>query len=129
MPAAYTLDEFNKIVESQNYKENFGDCTPASVNVDTYKLPDDDKYVLPVIETQLGLYSVDRIERLPDTVIKENLLIYPYRVHGTLVKPSAVYNSYPQMLKQLAKTCNLAIDNIPDWNALIREYESELEKE
>lgn len=129
MPAAYTLDEFNKIVESQNYKENFGDCTPTSVNTDIYKLPDDNKYVLPVIETQLGLYSVDRVERLPDTVIKENLLIYPYRVHGTLAKPSAVYNSYPQMLKQLAKTCNLAIDNIPDWNALIREYENELEKE
>ena len=123
MPAAYTLDNFMEIVESENFKEQYGEVIDVSTIVpDNYKLPNEDYYILPVIETQLGLYLTKSVDRLPDSVVKENLLLYPFRVYGTLAKPSDVYNSYPEMLKQLAKTCNLAIDNMPDYNNLIKSY-------
>ena len=123
MASAYTLEEFNLIVESENFKEQYGEF---DFNIEDLKLPGEDKYVLPALETQLGIYKVDKIQRLSEDVVKENLLIFPYRVHGTLIKPSEVYENYPQMLKQLSKTCNIAIDNIPDYNALINYYDREL---
>jgi hypothetical protein len=124
MPAAYSLDDFTTIIESDNFSEQYGHLiNPETIIASKYKLPDVDKYVLPIIETQLGNYEVTSIEHLPEDVIKENLLIYPYRVHGKLVDPSEVYENYPEMLKQLSKTCNLAIDNLPDYENFCKNRE------
>ncbi|MBO5551321.1 MAG: hypothetical protein J5966_05120 [Lachnospiraceae bacterium] len=78
-------------------------------------------FVTKTFKNYFGEYEITEVYKMPDEVIEENLLIYPYRYKATLVKESDGFKNAGENLKALSRHIDSAITSIADY-AVINKY-------
>lgn len=65
-----------------------------------------------------GRYKIEKIYRVPDEIIKENLLIYPYRVKATMIYESELFKGLEELAKENLKNIDFAITELADYSII-----------
>lgn len=82
-------------------------------------------FITKEVETFWGTYEVQEVYRISDDVIRDNLLIYPYRYKATLVRESEAFKEIDEEeVKKSLRTVDNAILVYADYT-VINNYHKE----
>ena len=80
---------------------------------------DTGSYITKNVETFWGTYEVQEVYKLPEEVIRENLIIYPYRYKATLVRESEAFKEIDdECVRARLRTADNAILVYSDYTAI-----------
>ena len=82
------------------------------------EMPDNKGYYNPVYENDWGEYKVTSVYRVEGSVIRKNLLIYPYRFKAELVKPSKLFYELEDAVKKDLLHVDCAITAYPEYDVI-----------
>ena len=83
------------------------------------KIADKGTFTPSVYETEWGVYRISEIYRCSDDVIRECLLVYPYRAKSELIKPSELFLGLEDgPAKDDLRVMDIAITEYPEYETM-----------
>ena len=115
---AYKWLKENTSLDSDTMMLDFEQLAYAVKHGILIQVGDTETFLPRTFENDWGEYEITEAYRVPDEVIKEHLLVYPYRYKARLVKESEAFRNLDDIVKAQLRNVDNAITSIADYSVV-----------